>query len=151
MAKLAAFLREVQGGLGARRDEVLAQFADGEGADRVGSLLVATLDSIAEEGKAKILGELFVAHLRGALDRDVLCRLIRAVDLAFYEDLIGFLRIMGMPVYERHFGCMRHLAASGLVEIDPSDQAWKGASVKYKMSELGARLKNALRHYEDSV
>lgn len=56
-----------------------------------------------------------------------------------------------MPVYASYFGCMRYLAASGLVEINPSDQTWKATSVNYKMSELGSRLKNALRHYAATV
>jgi hypothetical protein len=90
-AKLIRFVE----GLGELDEQKVAamrsRLSKEEEARQIGGMLLLTIDKVTAIDKAKLLGRIFLAFVNGIVSQVQLRRLIQAVDVAFFEDLMAYL------------------------------------------------------------
>jgi hypothetical protein len=140
LSKLEKFVSGVGPMSPKEKEQMALRLHDPDEARRIGEMLLLTLDNLTEMDKATMLGEIFAAFVRNTLDAEQLRRLIRAVDVAFLDDLNEFVRLGAKAKLELSHPVGAKLANAGLVDASaPSSGGYGGGGggMNYLMTPLG--------------
>lgn len=112
-----------------------------EEAKNVGETLFLVLDRLTDLSKPELLGQVFVAYLKGTIDAVTLRRLSQAIDIAFPDDLQMLLTTEVSGLHHQ-LAWMRHLSASGLTEPKGRDTIDSIGIIFYEITDLGKTLQS---------
>lgn len=100
---------------------------DPEYAQEVGEKIIVTLHQLDDLHKAEIVAKMFKAHLRDEITKDVFYRLIRAIEKAFYQDLID---LPNIDQTSRNYSMIyEQLAGTGLVKTQDYASVYEPQSI----------------------
>lgn len=138
VAKMLRFVQGLEGLTNREIESMKAKLKEPEQLEKIGSQLLLTLDKLTEVDKAFLLGKIFRAFVHGRCDQEQLRRLVRAVDIAYLDDLVSFGRHLN-TVLPRKSSLLMNLLDSGLAELhlDTGPVQVGADSLAVRTTELG--------------
>jgi len=142
VAKLVAFLEEVDKIPADERAEFQNSFSDSDDQEDFGGALLTLIDRADDLEKPRIIGRLLVAHAGGVFNRADLMRMSKMVDRCYIEDL-AVLVSFRPGVQSQSAIAVQSLASEGFLHqagIDGGRADGSGGGVIYDMSQYGVWL-----------
>lgn len=116
-----------------------------EEVNKVGEVILFTLDRLSDLNKPVIISKLFLAYVDGYLKGNDFRRIVEAVDIAFIDDLSKFFSIHNPPKKSQE-PYLRYLARTGLTEVVAGKTFDDAGELYYELTKLGTKALNAYRH-----
>lgn len=116
-----------------------------EEANKVGEIVLLTLDRLTDLEKPEIISMVFLAYVDGHLKETDFRRVVEAIDLAFVDDLRRLFSIHNPPKKPQD-AYLRYLVRTGLTEVVAGNTFDEAGELYYELSSLGTKALNAYRH-----
>jgi hypothetical protein len=141
VAKLVAFVSEVDAAPPVVREEIARKLAEENDGRKAGETLLLVLEKLTDMDKPALLGALLVHYGHGRVSAVELRRLVSAVDVAFGDDLAAFLD--ESPESIQTGGNQAHrevLMPAGLTRLVVGETIKALGSAHFQSTELGELL-----------
>lgn len=145
-AKLLSFLRALDNVSETEKRKIRDKMVTSQDeAQKVGEVLILTIEHITDLNKPLLLAQLFIAYIDNVLNANELRRLCHCIDLAFNDDLTCILSVSSLP-NESQEEWLALLEPSGLVR-DVSAKYWSDDGTRtFSPTLLADKLRLAHQH-----
>lgn len=149
-AKIKDFLFELESIEKQEQEEFVKEMEENpKKAEKVGEIILFSLDKISDTDKSKFLAKIFIAYVRGKIDFSDFRRITEAVNTAFVDDLKTLNNKVTNPdripprsqeIY------LRYLSSSGLTQILAGELIDDAGQIYYEVTELGLKFLKAYQY-----
>lgn len=145
-AKIGKFLSALDSVPDKQKDNLRAKLkSEPEEVNRVGEVILFTLDRLSDLNKPEIISKIFLAYVDGYLKGSDFRRIVETIDIAFIDDLNKFFSIHNPPKKSQE-PYLRYLSRTGLTEVVAGKNISEAGELYYELSKLGTKALNAYRH-----
>lgn len=134
MAKVGRFMSGIGQVSEAEQQQIKETLAKQSGVQKVGEVVLLTLEQLNDLNKATLIGSLFRIYIDGQLSGDDLRRLAGAINIAFWDDLTDF--VWG----QCDNACQRRLMTAGFYHFTSGFAFESHVSLNLNISPLGRTL-----------
>lgn len=146
VAKLVAFVREVENAPSEVREKIARNLSTQDEGRKAGETLILVLEKLTDMDKPALLGALLVHYGQSRITAAELRRLVSAVDVAFGDDLAEFLDETEAQLAQNNKLPHREaLLNTGLIRMYGGQTVDSIGSIKFGINELGLKLHELVR------